>query len=208
MVYIGVLGAQNVGKTAILKLFEKYIEEDRIKEVESGASCKILEKDFKGETNVIIEDGKPLTITITPNRIAFIDSRTGINHSIFAPGGHIDRNVVKMGIITVSRIVKSVVVLFAFDRPIKEQFEFFKEIRFFPKTINVCFNKFDLVQNEKDIEEKIKNYEGEIIEYFESKRIAVKKFYRTVAIETPESKKYNDEVIKMILDIINPSKKE
>ena len=202
MVYIGVLGAQNVGKTAILKLFEKYVEEEKIKEVDNEITIKLMEKDFKGETHVVVENGKSTTITITPNRIAFNDSKNR-NHSIFAPGGHIERNVVKMGIITISKIVKSVIAIFALDRPIKEQFEFFKEVRFFPKMIYVCFNKFDLMKNEKDIEEKIKNFEGEIIEYFQSKRIAVKNFYRTVAIETPDMKKYNDEIIKMILEIIN-----
>lgn len=206
MVYIGVLGAENVGKTAILLLFKKYIEENKIQQVDSGITCKILEMDFKGETNVVIENGKPVTITITPNRLTFSDSKTGGNHSIFAPGGHIDRNVVKMGIITVSRIVKSVIAIFALDRPIKSQFEFFKEIRFFPRSINVCFNKIDLIKNDPNMEERIKNYEGEIIEYFESKKISVKKFYRTMAIESPDMKKYNDDVVKMILEIITTEK--
>lgn len=206
MVYIGVLGAENVGKTAILKLFKKYVQENKIQEIDSGTTCKIIEEDFKGETNVVVDKGTAATITITPNRLVFSDSKTGSNHSIFAPGGHIDRNVVKMGIITVSRIVKSVIAVFALDRPIKNQFEFFKEIRFFPKAINVCFNKIDLMKDDPNLEEKIRNYEGEIVEYFESKRIAVKKFYRTMALENKDMKKYNDDVVKMILEIITSEK--
>ncbi len=207
MVYIGVLGAENTGKTAILKLFKKYIVDNLIPQIDNGTVCTLIEEDFRGETNVIKEENKAYTITITPNRVVFNDSKTRENHSIFAPGGHIDRNVVKMGIITVSRIVKSVIAIFALDRPIKDQFEFFKEIRFFPKMINVCFNKVDLMKDDPKLDEKIKNYEGEIVEYFEKKRIVVKKFYRTMALEdNNEMKIYNDEVVKMILDIIRTEK--
>lgn len=204
MVYIGVLGAENVGKTSILWLFKKYIDEGLIKRVDKNIVVKRLEEDFRGESKVT-EGGVNLTITITPNRLVFNESKTGSNHTLFAPGGHKNRNVVKMGIITVSKLVRSVVAIFALDRPLKEQFEFYKDIRFFPKLINVCFNKVDLIANDS-MEQKLKNYEGEIIEFFGSKKIAVKKFYRTCAAGIPDMEKYNDEVVKMLLDIATTEK--
>ena len=206
MVYLGVLGGINVGKTSILKMFVDYVEKNKVNSLEGGIKCGIVSQDFIGETKVVDTDGTPLTITISPNKVVFKEIESKANHTLFAPGGHRDRLVVKMGIITVSRIAKSIVAIFALDRPLKEQFDFYNDVRFFPRTVNVCFNKVDRVDPKK-LDSELKSFEGEIIEFFAKKKITVKKFYRTCAQDKKEFENYNDNVAKMILDIAtNPEK--
>lgn len=81
------LGQKMWGKTSILWLFKKYIDEGLIKRVDKNIVVKRLEEDFRGESKVT-EGGVNLTITITPNRLVFNESKTGSNHTLFAPGGH------------------------------------------------------------------------------------------------------------------------
>jgi GTPase SAR1 family protein len=205
MVYLGLLGGINVGKTSILKMFVDYVEKNKVNKLEGGIKCGIVSQDFVGESNVVEPDGTNLTITISPNKVVFKELESKANHTLFAPGGHRERMVVKMGIITVSRIAKSIVAIFALDRPLKEQFDFYNDVRFFPRTVNVCFNKCDKISADK-LDAELKNFEGEIVEFFAKKKITVNKFYRTCARSMENFESYNDNVAKMILDIATSQK--
>ena len=106
MTIIGFMGNQGVGKTTVLKLFVDYLEQEKIANIEGGVDCKIEKVDFKGETEIKVEAEDGYTKTVTPNKVVFIDSETSTSHTLFAPGGDRDRAVVRMGIITISRIAK------------------------------------------------------------------------------------------------------
>ncbi|MHA1871041.1 MAG: hypothetical protein ACTSXF_08830, partial [Promethearchaeota archaeon] len=87
-----------------------------------------------------------------------------------------------------------------------EQFEFFDEIRHFPKSIIVTFNKWDLVKKE-DREKLLNDLKEKVTEYFRKRKIEIRDFYTTCAEdEIPNSKQLNDNVCKMILDIALNSK--
>ena len=163
MVNIGLLGDISLGKTSILRLFVRYLNKGDIENVEGGMKCTVMKTDFSGEAT--IPGGKKEdaldekeTKTIHPNRIVFRDDTTKKAHTIFAPGGDVGRAVVRMGVITISRISTQIVAVFSMDRPIKDQIEFFNDVRFFPKSIYVCINKFDVnLDNTKNIEQYCKN---------------------------------------------------
>ncbi|MHA1821261.1 MAG: hypothetical protein ACTSVC_12360 [Promethearchaeota archaeon] len=206
MVNIGILGNVNVGKTTILRLFVKYVKEDLINKVEGGVPCEIVKTDFSGESVQNPESAEKGTKTITPNKVVFKEVESGKNHALFAPGGDKERPVIKMGIITISRIAREIITVVAADQPLKEQFEFFDEIRHFPKSIIVTFNKWDLVKKE-DREKLLNDLKEKVTEYFRKRKIEIRDFYTTCAEdEIPNSKQLNDNVCKMILDIALNSK--
>lgn len=202
MTNIGLLGAVSVGKTTMLRLFVLYLKKDMIEKVEGGKACTVIKTDFSGEA--VLNPNNPETDketkTIHPNRVVFKENDNGKNHTIFAPGGDREWAVVRMGIITISRIAKQIVAVFAADRPLKEQFDFFNDVRYFPKEIYVCFNKFDLIK-EADKEKYIKDLEEKVDQFFSKRKIKVKGFYRTCAETNEEYKQYNDNTAKMILEI-------
>ncbi|MHA1584614.1 MAG: GTP-binding protein [Promethearchaeota archaeon] len=200
MTNLGLLGAVSVGKTTILRLFVKYLKTKRISEVKGGKACTVVKTDFSGEAVLDPEKGIKETKTIHPNRVVFRENDTKRNHTIFAPGGDRGRAVVRMGVITISRISKKIIAVFDCSRPVKEQFEFFRDVRFFPKEINVCFNKFDLIK-EKDREKTIKKMKSAIIEYFGKRKIVIKKFYNVCAENIKGMESFNDEVAEMLLNI-------
>ncbi|MHA1339390.1 MAG: hypothetical protein ACTSRZ_04150 [Promethearchaeota archaeon] len=202
MVNIGLLGAVSVGKTSILRLFVLYVKKNKLQELEGGKACSIMKTDFSGEATLNPQNPETdkETKTIHPNRVIFKENDSGKNHTLFAPGGDRTRAVVRMGIITISRIAKQIVAVFAADRPLKEQFEFFEDIRYFPKEIYACINKFDLIEA-ADKEKFIKNMEEKIRDFFGKKNIKIKEFHRTCAESKEEYKDYNDNVAKMLLGI-------
>ena len=130
MVNIGLLGDVSVGKTSILRLFVRYLKKGDIEKVEGGTKCSVVKADFSGEATLPEGDKKDKlnekeTKTIHPNRVVFREDANNKAHTIFAPGGDSSRAVVKMGIITISRIATQIVAIFSCDRPIEKQFEFF-----------------------------------------------------------------------------------
>ena len=135
MTNIGFLGAVNVGKTSLLRLFVDHCQNN---------NCTVIKSDFSGESTAYDQDIPITTKTIHPNRVYFSDKETH-NHTLFAPGGDKERAVVRMGIITISRIAKQVVAVFALNENLQEQLEFFSSVRHVPREIYVCLNKFDLV---------------------------------------------------------------
>ena len=200
MVNIGLLGAVSVGKTTLLRLFVLYIKKKKINEIEGGKPVKVIKTDFSGEAVMNPENSEKETKTIHPNRVVFKELDSGKNHTMFAPGGDREWAVVRMGIITISRIAKQIIAVFAVDRPLKEQFDFFKDIRYFPRQIHVCFNKVDLIKA-KDPEKFIKNLENKVTELFNKRKIKIKKFFRTCAETSEDQAKLNDNAARMILEI-------
>jgi hypothetical protein len=200
MVNIGLLGAVSVGKTTILRLFVKYLKTQKIEGVQGGKSCTVLKTDFSGEAVLDPETGIKETKTIHPNRVVFKEDDTKRNHTIFAPGGDRGRAVVRMGVITISRIAKQIVAIFTVDRDLEEQFQFFQDVRFFPKNIYVSFNKFDLL--DKSIrDKKVEEMKAQVIEFFAKRKIGIRDFFYTCAETVEGMEPYNDNAAAMILKI-------
>ncbi|MFW9821294.1 MAG: hypothetical protein ACFFE4_00070 [Candidatus Thorarchaeota archaeon] len=207
MVNIGLLGDVSVGKTSILRLFVRYLKKGDIENVEGGTKCSVVKADFSGEATVPggeKEDAlnEKETKTIHPNRIVFREDETNKAHTIFAPGGDRARAVVKMGIITISRIATQIIAVFSLDRDLDPQFQFFNDVRFFPDKIYVCINKVDLIKGDR--EKKIKEMEEKIKEFFEARKITIGETFITCG-ETIDNfddvEKYNNRVAEMILEI-------
>ena len=211
MVNIGLLGDVSVGKTSILRLFVRYLKKGDIEKVKGGTKCSVVKADFSGEATVPGGDKEDAlnekeTKTIHPNRIVFREDANNKAHTIFAPGGDRQRAVVKMGIITISRIATQIIAVFSLDRDLKPQFEFFNDVRFFPDTISVCINKIDLLKDDR--EKKLEEVKQKISEFFETRKIAISDVYITCG-ETVEGfedvETYNNQVAEMILEITTKS---
>jgi len=207
MVNIGLLGDVSVGKTSILRLFVRYLKKGNIEKVKGGKKCSVVKADFSGEATVPggeKEDAlnEKETKTIHPNRIVFREDITNRAHTIFAPGGDRARAVVKMGIITISRIATQIIAVFSLDRDLTTQFEFFNDVRFFPDKIYICINKIDLVEGDK--EKKLNEVKVQINDFFEKRKIAINDTFITCG-ETIEGFEdveiYNNQVAEMILEI-------
>jgi len=207
MVNIGLLGDVSVGKTSILRLFVRYLKKGDIEKVKGGTKCSVVKADFSGEATVPggeKEDAldEKETKTIHPNRIVFREDATNKAHTIFAPGGDRSRAVVKMGIITISRIATQIIAVFSCDRDLKRQFEFFNDVRFFPDKIFVCINKVDLMKG--DIDKKLEELKTQINDFFGKRKIAINDTFITCG-ETVEGFEdieiYNNQVAEMILEI-------
>jgi translation elongation factor EF-Tu-like GTPase len=207
MVNIGLLGDVSVGKTSILRLFVRYLNKGDIEKVKGGVKCSVVKTDFSGEATVPggqKEDtlDEKETKTIHPNRVVFKEDSSGKAHTIFAPGGDRARAVVKMGIITISRIATQIIAVFSCDRDLDSQFEFFNDVRFFPDKIYVCINKIDLLEGDKDVE--LEEFNKKISNFFNKRKINVVDFFITCG-ETIDSfeevEKYNNQVAEMILEI-------
>lgn len=206
MVNVGLLGDISVGKTSILRLFVRYLNKGEIENVEGGKKCTVVKTDFSGEAT--LPGGKKEdalnqkeTKTIHPNRVVFREDENKKAHTIFAPGGDRQRAVVKMGIITISRIATQIVAVFSLDRDIETQFGFFNDVRFFPDKIYVAINKVDLVENR---DEKLEEVKKQISEFFKDRKIEVNDVFVTCG-ETIEDfddvETYNNAVAEMILKI-------
>ena len=207
MVNIGLLGDVSVGKTSILRLFVRYLKKGDIEKVKGGTKCSVVKADFSGEATVPGGEKEDTldekeTKTIHPNRIVFREDTTNKAHTIFAPGGDRSRAVVKMGIITISRIATQIIAVFSCDRDLKRQFEFFNDVRFFPDKIYVCINKVDLVEG--DIDKKLEDVKAQINDFFDARKIAINDTFITCG-ETIEGfediEAYNNQVAEMILEI-------
>ena len=204
MVNVGILGDVSVGKTTILRLFVKYVEEKSLQTKFNTEDASIVKADFSGEATLPSKDDVKETKTIHPNRVVF---RIGDKmHTLFAPGGD-NRPLVRMGITTVSRIARIIVAVFDLSRDLDSQFEFYAAVRFIPKTIIVALNKADLLG--KGMNKKVEEYKTAIAEYFQEKRqIKVEGFYVTVAEANPDFSDSNDECAKLILDCIKSAAEE
>jgi len=209
MVNIGLLGDVSVGKTSILRMFVKYLNKGQIENVEGGKKCTVVKTDFSGEATLPGGDkenklNEKETKTIHPNRVVFREDDTNKAHTIFAPGGDTGRAVVKMGVITISRIATEIIAVFALDRDIEKQFNFFNDVRFFPDNIHVAINKLDLLKDDPNRSEKLEELKDEIREFFGKRKINVKEFFITCAEQIEgfeDAQTYNDHVAEMMLKI-------
>jgi len=207
MVNIGLLGDISAGKTSILRLFVKYLKVGDIERVKGGQKCTVVKTDFSGEATVPGGDkednlNQKETKTIHPNRVVFREDKTGRAHTIFGPGGDRHRAVVKMGIITISRIATQIIAVFSLDRELERQFEFFTDVRFFPDKIYACINKIDLVEGDRD--KKIEEVKKKIDTFFNKRKISVIEYFITCGEnikDFPEVEEYNNRVAEMILEI-------
>jgi hypothetical protein len=210
MVNIGLLGDISVGKTSILRLFVRYLNKGEIESVEGGKKCTVVKTDFSGEATIPggeKEDklNQKETKTIHPNRVVFREDDTNKAHTIFGPGGDSGRAVVKMGIITISRIATQIIAVFSCDRELETQFEFFNDIRFFPDQIYACINKVDLIEGNKTQKQKnLEDMKKKIEAFFKTKKIRINDIFITCG-ETVEGfediEVYNNQVAEMILKI-------
>jgi len=207
MVNIGLLGDISAGKTSILRLFVRYLKVGDIEKVKGGTKCTVVKTDFSGEATVPGGDkedslNQKETKTIHPNRVVFREDKSGKAHTIFAPGGDRKRAVVKMGIITISRIATQIIAVFSLDRELERQFEFFNDVRFFPDKIFVCINKIDLVEGDKD--EKLEEIKTKIDNFFKKRKISIIDYFITcgeIIKDFAEVEEFNNNVAEMILGI-------
>ena len=207
MVNIGLLGDISVGKTSILRLFVRYLNKGEIENVKGGMKCTVVKTDFSGEATIPGGDkedslNEKETKTIHPNRVVFREDDSGKAHTIFAPGGDRQRAVVKMGIITISRIATQIIAVFSLDRDLERQFEFFNDVRFFPDKIYVCINKIDLLEGNRD--KKVEELKTKITNFFNKRKIVINEFFETCG-ETIDNfediQTFNNRVAEMILEI-------
>lgn len=203
MVNLGLLGDVSTGKTSILRLFVRYINKGEIEKLKGGKKCTVVKTDFSGEATIPKGGGtEKETKTIHPNRVVFRETESKRAHTIFAPGGDRERAVVKMGIITISRIATQIIAVFSCDKELAPQFEFFNDVRFFPEKIFVCINKFDLLEGNK--EKKIEEMKKKITTFFKERKIGVIEFFITcgeIIDGFADVETYNNAVAEMILNI-------
>lgn len=197
MVNIGILGDLSVGKTSILRLFVRFIEQNMLEEKFNLVSVKIVRQDFSGEATLSNKDSSELTKTIHPNRVVFqIGDKM---HTLFAPGGD-NRPLVRMGIITIFRISHIIIAVFDLSRDLEDQFNFYERIKFIPKTVLVVLNKADLV---KDLNNKVEEYTEKIKKYFiEKRKISIIGISVIVAKELPNFENLNDICVGIILSCV------
>ncbi|MFW9876352.1 MAG: hypothetical protein ACFFG0_24925 [Candidatus Thorarchaeota archaeon] len=204
MVNIGLLGDVSVGKTSILRLFVRYLNKGDIEKVKGGVKCSVVKADFSGEATVPGGEKEDTldekeTKTIHPNRIVFREDSTNKAHTLFGPGGDRQRAVIKMGIITISRIATQIIAVFSFDRDLETQFEFFNDVRFFPDRIFVCINKIDLLEGDRD--KVVNEMKTKIQEFFSKRKIEIIDYYVTCGDPIDGFEDDNNKVAEMILKI-------
>ncbi|MHA1896471.1 MAG: GTP-binding protein [Promethearchaeota archaeon] len=235
MVNIGVIGPIDAGKTTLLKLFVEFIQDKSMPTSNPKAEdIDLITIDFSGEVGGDKEpdvegegiNSEKATATIAPNRIVFKSKTYGKNHSIFAPGGDKTRPVIRMGIITISRISNRLIVVIPFDRSLQETIEFLDFIRYYPKKTYICFNKVDLLErNEFSAEEYssiggiIEEWKQKIHKYFEKRRVEISDYYIICARNfKKEGIKFNEDImvkieeynlnaINMLLEIVDEANK-
>jgi len=200
MTTLGLIGYRDVGKTTLLRLFVKFSNKSKLAGINGGKPWSVTKIDFSGETVLNPETANKETKTIHPNRVNFQEDDTKNSHTIFAPGGDKDWPVVKMGIITISRIAKQIIAVVAADQSLTDQLSFFDAVRYFPKNIYVCINKLDLIP----VGERAKMIESmkfKIEKYFLKRRIQISDYFYTCAEESAQNHELNENAARMILKI-------
>lgn len=200
MTYIGIIGSVSVGKTSFVRLFMKYIQEGKTQSVKGGVKCSLVSTDFSGESILDPLSGVKETKTIHPNRLVFQEDESKQNHTLFAPGGDQGRAVVKMGVITISKISKEIITLFSCIEDLDKQLKFFSDVNFFPNEIFVALNKYDLIQAE-DKDAYVEEMKRKIETFFAGRKKKVLDYIITVADPINGWEDYNNNAAKLILDI-------
>ncbi|MHA1820919.1 MAG: hypothetical protein ACTSU2_08960 [Promethearchaeota archaeon] len=188
MTNIGLIGSEGTNRTRFQRYFIKFIKEHL------ELNFDIVKTDFSGESILLDPETGKLTGKLLPNKVVFMERDTGKYHAILAPSDDRSNSTVKMGVITISRIAREIIAFFTADRPIEEQFDFYDNIRHFPREIDVCINYSSL--QDKD---KIREMEQEIAAYFEKRKIKIRAFY--IYNEVEERNTDVDNLCMAILDI-------
>ncbi len=204
MTNIGFIGDVKVGKTDLLRMVVRYINNGEIETIKGGAKCVFVKTDFSGENPQIIGD----TQTVHPSRVFFKEEESKKAHSLYAPGGNRESIVVKMGILNITRIATQLIAVFSCDRELKHEFEFFNDLPYFPDNLYVCLTRSELFEgalSEKEI--KIDEIKRQIRTYFQEKKCKVKGFF-TVYLDfsnlDSDKKLHNDYFVAMLLRIPDP----
>ncbi len=186
---VSLLGSASIGRTNILRIFIRMVEEGKI-------NGTLVKTNFFGETT--LAPGGRETKTIHPNKVTFEDE----NHqayTILAPGGEINRSVVKIGAIASSRLAKSMVAVFDLTKDLKPQLTYFTKLKIYVKHLWICLSKFDLV-SPGDREDRIKTYSQQIREFFAQQGIEVKNIAWAGEAANPDFEEQNIAVAQLILD--------
>lgn len=176
MVNIGLLGDAKTEPIEILRSLVKNMNQKNFSTI-LGSNFSVIKTDL-GEESIQEEKGDGLnereTMTIHPHRVVFREERTNKAHTIFAPGGDRTRAVIKMGIITISRIASQIIASFTLNHDMEPQFAFFNDVRFFPEMIHVIIDRIDLIEIQgKDKEKRLRNIEDDICIFFARRKIKV-----------------------------------
>ncbi len=186
---VSLLGPANIGRTNILRIFIRMLEEGNI----NGTLGKT---DFFGETT--LAPGGRETKTIHPNRVTFYDENHQ-TYTILAPGGETDRPVVKIGAITSSRLAKSIVAVFDLTKDLKPQLEYFVKLKIYVKHLWVCLSKFDLVSPGDQVG-RIKTYSEQVREFFSQRGVQVKNIAWAGEAANADYEEQNLAVAQLILE--------
>jgi len=174
----------------ILRVFVRYVEEGRVAELEPNLSCTIVKIDFTGGG---------MRDRICLNQVVFRDENTLENHALYAHCG-LERAEIKMGIITISRIARRIVVFFDLTRDLAPQLKLFRDLRFFPKSIAAYLTQFDLLDPARAAE-TVRTYQETIEVFFAKKGISVSACYPACTGPGEEYSAYNDAVVNLLLDL-------
>lgn len=178
MVNIGILGAQDCGKTSVFAYFMNQI-------TESG------EKIISGAPG-----GPEKYATETVDLIRF--TAKGFIHVLYGTGGH-KRPITDYYRVYVLRNADRFLCMFDLSLPLEDQFKFYNEIEIPTRQISISLNKYDLAKDKYD------EYKEQIEHFFKNeKKKLIKEIYPTVAIEykeTEEFKQYNQNCVDVLLSL-------
>ena len=194
MTVIGLMGAMNVGKEQILRMFVDFV-------IKHDCGFQIDKKDFKGETEIEVKDGYGFSNSITTNKVVFTDIKTGLQYTIFAPGGDRDHAGIRMGIITISRVARKIIGVFAVNQDLKDQFKLYDLVRYMPENIHICLTKCDqLIGTDEEKQQNLEKMKEKIKNYFKKRRIRVNEFCMTYfETNSLEMINHNNHAMELIL---------
>ncbi len=186
MVNIGILGAQDCGKTMSFILFLQYIKKTGNRVVQGNPG------------------GTEPTTTLTLDFVRF--TWKSQIHALYGSGGHKTRltDYYRKYVI---RAADQFLCLIDLTLPLEDQFGFYEELFPLPaRHVVVNFNKYDTLEGKM----RLKRYEPEVVEFFESNRLPVQGTYVTVAIRDSTEKylEYNQNCIKAILHLAEKKKED
>jgi len=178
MVNIGILGAQDCGKTSVFVHFMNQI-------TESG------EKIISGAPG-----GPEKYATETVDLIRF--TAKGFIHVLYGTGGH-KRPITDYYRTYVLRNADRFLCMFDLSIPLEDQINFYKEIEIPTRQVTIALNKFDIAKDKYD------DYKSQVEDFFKNeKKKLIKEIWPTVAVEykhTDEFNSYNQNCIDAVLSM-------
>ncbi len=189
MVKIGILGDTSTDKVYVLRSLVKLLNLSSFK-------FNIIRVQFNDEENLNSANNNEEEISrIYPNRIIFQEVERKMTHTIFAPIGDVHGVIIKMEIITISRIASHIIALFTLKNDIEEQFEVYKYSRFLPDNIHILID-LKGVNNR----ERINQIEQKIVEFFTGKKIKVRSLFEFNSYKKKQIETYAYFIIRLCAD--------